>query len=233
MSQEGKSQPRWILRRSRQAASQLSAGDDDYGGNINVYDTSKIFFRPIIAYHFYQRSTFEKVPDRVLVKRVQIFLASLGIPMPYTDVAQMLQYAADESKLIFLLVPLNKAVETYLRDYVQKIRQSEAVAKDYGDGLSTDTCILFNNLQKNKVNGGPVDRSKLEEIFKEVFKEINKERETAGSNPWEKSRLETMESVFNNDENMELFMKRCSEPLVRNSTRDNYVATALELLIDN
>ncbi|KAG8355599.1 hypothetical protein FVEN_g6492 [Fusarium venenatum] len=133
----------------------------------------------------------------------------------------MLQYAADE------------AVETYLRDYVQKIRQSEAVAKDYGDGLSTDTCILFNNLQKNKVNGGPVDRSKLEEIFKEVFKEINKERETAGSNPWEKSRLETMESVFNNDENMELFMKRCSEPLVRNSTRDNYVATALELLIDN
>ncbi|UZP37037.1 hypothetical protein NXS19_004853 [Fusarium pseudograminearum] len=97
--------------------------DNDFEA-VNSTDIPKIFFRPIVAYHFFQRSTFEEIPEKALVKRVQVHLAALKLPMLDIDVAQMLQYAADK-------VPIHEAVEKQLRDYIKKIKASETVSRIY------------------------------------------------------------------------------------------------------
>ncbi|EKJ70219.1 hypothetical protein FPSE_09593 [Fusarium pseudograminearum CS3096] len=217
----------WLLGQSFQMSEKhhdaimKSRPNGDYG-NVNNYDISKLFVRPIIAYTFYQRNTFEEIPEKSLVKRVQTHLSALGIPMMDIDVAQMLQYAADG-------VPVEEAVEKHLRDYVKKIRESADVAKSYDHyGLGYDTCILVSRLQQTRVNGGPVDRSKIAQIFND----INADRVKEGHKPREESMLKNIEAAFSDDDKMELWLKRCAEPMVRNDDGDNHAATALEVLID-
>ncbi|UZP37038.1 hypothetical protein NXS19_004854 [Fusarium pseudograminearum] len=54
----------------------------------------------------------------------------------------------------------------------------------------------------------------------------------ADRHPWPDSALETIKTAFSDDTKMELWLNRCAEPMVRNSTSDNYAAMAIETLID-
>lgn len=58
--------------------------------------TAKIIVRYIVAYHFFVRGTFEEIPDNSLVAQVQHHFADLDIGMLDTDIACMLQAAADK-----------------------------------------------------------------------------------------------------------------------------------------
>ncbi|QPC69456.1 hypothetical protein HYE68_000208 [Fusarium pseudograminearum] len=162
------------------------------------------------------------IPDKALVKRVQSHMMTLDMPVLDSDVAEMLQYAADGT-------PIGQAVEKHLRDYMQKIRESEAVAGAYNaHALGHDTCRVVKKLQQTRVDGGLVDRSK----FGQVFAEINEWRVEDEQKSWPEAKLKHLEDTFSDDTKMELFMKRCAEPLVRNNAGDNHAATALEVLID-
>lgn len=64
-------------------------------------DTAQVIVRYIIAYHFFARARFEEIPDKALVKRIQVHFSSLDIGILDADVAQMLQYAADKVSLFY------------------------------------------------------------------------------------------------------------------------------------
>ncbi|KAJ5224159.1 uncharacterized protein N7469_007662 [Penicillium citrinum] len=59
-------------------------------------NVAKIVARYIIAYHFYVRSTFEDIPEKSLVSRIQQHFAQLEIGMTIQEIADMLQFAADK-----------------------------------------------------------------------------------------------------------------------------------------
>lgn len=51
--------------------------------------------RHVIAYHFFNCATLGEILEQSLVKRVQVHSVKTNIPMLDTDIAQMLQAAAD------------------------------------------------------------------------------------------------------------------------------------------
>ncbi|KAJ4005505.1 hypothetical protein NW752_002338 [Fusarium irregulare] len=69
--------------------------------------------RQIIAYHFFDRATFEEIPEKSLVRRVQVHLVKMNIPMLDTDIAQMLQAAADKIPQFFKEVNEDKVAREY------------------------------------------------------------------------------------------------------------------------
>ncbi|KAM0187025.1 hypothetical protein ACHAPA_011842 [Fusarium lateritium] len=193
-------------------------------GQVKLWDVAFLIMRQIIAYNFYKRATFEEIPEKSLVKRVQVHLVALQIPMLDLDIAQMLQAAADK-------VPIEQAVEKALRDYIQKIRKSEPVSTAYSrHSLQYDTPLLINKLQQTRVNGGPVDRSKVEQFFREINEDRVKVRDL---HPRPDDMLRSMEAALDTDEKMELFLERCAEPLVRSESSDNHAATAIEMILDS
>ncbi|KAM0226717.1 hypothetical protein ACHAP5_012330 [Fusarium lateritium] len=192
-------------------------------GQVKIWDVAKLIMRQIIAYNFFKRATFEEIPDKSLVKRVQVHLVALQIPMLDLDIARMLQAAADK-------VPIEQAVQKALGNYVQKIRKSEPISTAYHRlGLSYDTPLLINKLQQTRVNGGPVDRSKIEQFFREINEDRVKVRDL---HPRPDDMLKSMEAALDTDEKMELFLERCAEPLVRGESSDDNAATAIELILD-
>ncbi|RBR26386.1 uncharacterized protein FIESC28_00791 [Fusarium coffeatum] len=192
-------------------------------GRVKSWDVAYLIMRQIIAYHFFNRATFEEIPEKSLVKRVQVHLVKMNIPMLDTDIAQMLQAAADK-------VPLQQAIERALRNYIQKIRKSEPVSTAYNrKSLGWDNPLFIKKLQQTRVNGGPADRSKIPQFFKEV----NEDRVAREYKPFEDDVLKNIEAAFNTDEKMALFMERCAEPFVENESSDRHAATAIEYVLDS
>jgi hypothetical protein len=126
-------------------------------------------------------------------------------------------------------VPIEEAVEKGIRDYVKKIRLSQPVYDAFmADGIRYNTSTFVNKLQQTRVNGGPVDRSKIEEIFRY----INKLEEEDGRSLWKDDKLNSIKAALDNENKMEMFLRRCAEPMVRAELGDSHAATALEVLID-
>ncbi|KAF4985647.1 hypothetical protein FGRMN_11138 [Fusarium graminum] len=185
-------------------------------------DVGKLLVRPIIAYHFYQRATFEEIAEKALVKRVQMHLVQLRIPMLDIDIAQMLQYAADK-------VPIVKAVESYFRYYAEKLKKSDTVADAYNHwGLNSDSYILVGKLQATRVNGGSPDRSKIPQFLEEMCLDRKKEERFV----WPDDQLEHIKGVFNTNEKLDLWLDRCMEPLVQHDYHDGHAPVAVQYLID-
>ncbi|KAJ6028676.1 hypothetical protein N7540_004252 [Penicillium herquei] len=67
-----------------------SENDGDY------YNLAHILTRYIIAYNFYSRASFEDITEKQYVARVQKHLARMYIGMNDSEIARMLQYAADK-----------------------------------------------------------------------------------------------------------------------------------------
>lgn len=185
-------------------------------------NVAQIILRPIVAYHFYQRSTFEEIPEKSLVKRVQMHMSALKVPMLDIDVAQMLQYAADK-------VPIDKAVENYFSDYAKKIKRTDAVALAYNAvGIGSSTYILVNKLQGSRVNGGPVDRSKIEQFFNE----LNEYKKSIGGFVYAEDSGAKLKAILDTDEKVELFLERCLEPTVSHESQDSHAPVAIQYLLD-
>ncbi|KAJ4111433.1 hypothetical protein NW768_011786 [Fusarium equiseti] len=192
-------------------------------GQVKCWDIAYLIMRQMIAYNFFNRATFEEVPEKSLVKRAQVHLVEMKMPMLDADIAQMLQAAADK-------VPFEEAVEKSLRNYVEKIRRSESVSTAYNyQGLRFDTHLLVSRLQQSRVNGGPADRSKLPQFFKEV----NEDVVSREFKPYSDDVLKNIEAALDTDEKMELFLERCAEPMVENASSDNHAATAIEHILDS
>lgn len=68
------------------------------GGTLQITPSTvaKLIVRYIIAYHFFARATFEEIPEKALVGRVQQHLHLLKIGVLDVDIAHMLQCAADK-----------------------------------------------------------------------------------------------------------------------------------------
>ena len=127
-------------------------------------------------------------------------------------------------------MPLEQAVEKALRNYIQKVRKSEPVATAYNKrSLSWDNPLFIQKLQQSRVNGGPADRSKITQFFKEV----NEDRVARDYRPFEDDVLKNIQAAFDTDEKMALFMERCAEPMIDNESSDKHAATAIEYILDS
>ncbi|KAH7183240.1 uncharacterized protein B0J16DRAFT_373745 [Fusarium flagelliforme] len=178
---------------------------------IRPVDVAKIILRPIIAYHFYQRSTFEEIPEKTLVTRVQMHLSNLKIPMMDYD------------------VPIEEAVHNYFRYYEEKIKRTDPVGLAYNyNGLRQDTYQLVSMLQSTRVNGGPVDRSKIGEIFKA----IDEYQKSRGSYTHGEEKATKTMALFDTDEKMELFLERCQEPMVSHEPQDSNATAGIKYLVE-
>jgi hypothetical protein len=94
--------------------------------------------------------------------------------------------------------------------------------------MGYDTSFIVTGLQKTRINGGPVERSKLDQ----VLREINADRKAKDRYVSPDDKLESIKAVFDTEEKVKLFMKRCSEPLIRGNSGGNQAAIALEELVD-
>lgn len=61
---------------------------------------AKLVVRYGVAYNFYNRMSFEDIPDSKAVYRVQKYLASFRKGMHWRDIARMLQAAADKVRAL-------------------------------------------------------------------------------------------------------------------------------------
>lgn len=72
-------------------------------GKHNFDSTAKIIVRFGAAYNFYNRITFEDLPDSKAVARVKKYLPRIKIGMHTNDIARMLQAAADKVRVFLVL----------------------------------------------------------------------------------------------------------------------------------
>ena len=93
-----------------------------------------------------------------------------------------------------------------------------------------DTPLLIAKLQQTRMNGGPVDRSKIKQFFNEINEDRVKQRDLAAKPD---DMLKNIEVALDTDEKMELFLERCAEPMVENESSDNHAATGIEMVLDS
>ena len=79
------------------------------------------------------------------------------------------------------------------------------------------------------MNGGPADRSKIPQFFKEV----NEDKVAREYRPFEDDVLKNIQAAFDTDEKMALFMERCAEPRIENESSDKHAATTIEYILDS
>ena len=79
------------------------------------------------------------------------------------------------------------------------------------------------------MNGGPADRYKIPQSFKEV----NEDKVAREYRPFEDDVLKSIQAAFDTDEKMALFMERCAAPLIVNESSDKHAATTIEYILDS
>ncbi|PHH79202.1 hypothetical protein CDD82_2546 [Ophiocordyceps australis] len=100
------------------------------GGAMDFENAAKLFVRYIIAYHFYQRSSFEDLDEKMIVSATQKHLGRIGVGMKDMDVAFMLQKAADK-------VPLRDAVKASFSEFLKDGENMTPVAMDWRFKVNT------------------------------------------------------------------------------------------------
>ncbi|RFN47474.1 hypothetical protein FIE12Z_8269 [Fusarium flagelliforme] len=127
------------------------------------------------------------------------------------------------------MVPIEEAVHNHFRYYEEKIKRTDPVGLAYNSiGLRSDTYLLVSMLQNTRVDGGPVDRSKIGEMFK-VIDEYKKNR---GSYTHGEEKAARTMAFFDTDEKMELFLERCMEPMVSHESQDSNATAGIKYLVE-
>ncbi|KAF5244273.1 hypothetical protein FANTH_7783 [Fusarium anthophilum] len=185
---------------------------------------SKVITRYIVSYHFYQRARLQDIEEKSVVARVKAQLTYLGIEIHDQELAETLEAAANKT-------PLLKVIEPKLRAFIKVMAETKPILYEYiTDSFGRFDKDFYERLDGTRVNGGPVDRTKLEEVVKGLQKYV---QDTCGYETGKATTAAHVKRVFDTDEKMALFMKRYHEPMANGERNDDNTAKGLELMLEN
>lgn len=112
--------------------------------------------------------------------------------------------------------------------FVKRVKDSSSIATEYDqNGLGVTTPLFVHKLLEAKVKGGPVDLKQIPRIFHQ----LNEER-VPRYHPWGSDKLDHLVKTFDTDERMQLWLKRCAEPMLAGDSSDDVHILGIDEILD-